>query len=184
MQSDLDEQAPAQPAEKHLLINRNFALLWAGQSLSGLGDVIFEITLTVWIGSELAADKSWAALAVTGLLVASAVPVLLVGPIAGALVDRQPDKRRLLLRAELISAALILALIPAAGIVELPLGPDYTIPLTLRLIAIFGVVFLASAVAQFLRPASSVVLRDIVPDADRPRASGLSQTTFNLAYLV
>jgi MFS family permease len=184
MQSDLDEQAPAQPAEKHLLINRNFTLLWIGQSLSGLGDVIFEITLTVWIGSELAAGKSWAALAVTGLLVASAVPILLVGPIAGALVDRQPDKRRLLLRAELISALLILVMIPAAGVVELPFAGDYELPLTVRLIAIFTIVFLASTVAQFLRPASSVVLRDVVPDADRPRAAGLSQTTFSLSFLI
>jgi MFS family permease len=184
MRSDIDKQAPAQPAEKHLLINRNFTLLWLGQSLSGLGDVIFEITLTVWIGSELAAGKSWAALAVTALLVASAVPVLVVGPIAGALVDRQPDKRRLLLRAEIISALLILVMIPAAGIVELPLVGDYELPLTARLIAIFTIVFLASAVAQFLRPASSVVLRDIVPDADRPRAAGLSQASFNLSLLV
>ncbi len=184
MQHDLDEQSPAQPAEKHLLINRNFTLLWIGQSLSGLGDVIFEITLTVWIGSELAAGKSWAALAVTALLVASAVPVLLVGPIAGALVDRKPDKRRLLLRAELISALLILVMIPASGIVDLPFAGDYELPLTMRLIAIFTIVFLASAVAQFLRPASSVVLRDIVPDVDRPRAAGLSQTTFNISLLI
>mgnify|MGYP001476158487 CR=1 FL=1 len=115
MTSEVETHAPDQPAAKHLLINRNFALLWSGQSLSSLGDVIFEITLTVWIGSELAAGESWAALAVAALLVASAIPVLLVGPIAGALVDRQPDKRRLLLRAELISAALILVFIPAAG---------------------------------------------------------------------
>ena len=184
MTSEVETHAPDQPAAKHLLINRNFALLWAGQSLSGLGDVIFEITLTVWIGSELAAGESWAALAVAALLVASAIPVLLVGPIAGALVDRQPDKRRLLLRAELISAALILVLIPAAGIVELPIGPAYDLPLSFRLIAIFTIVFLASAVAQFLRPASSVVLRDIVPDADRPRAAGLSQTSYNISLLV
>ena len=79
---------------------------------------------------------------------ASDVPVLLVGPIAGALVDRKPDKRRLLLRAELISAALILVMIPAAGIVELPFAGDYELPLTVRLIAIFTIVFLASTVAQ------------------------------------
>jgi MFS family permease len=75
-------------AVERLLINRNFALLWAGQLLSGLGDQVFETTLVVWIAAELAPDKSWKSLAVSGLLVAAAIPMLVIGPVAGVFVDR------------------------------------------------------------------------------------------------
>jgi len=44
-----------------LLINPSFARLWAGHTLSGLGDIIFETTLVVWIAAELAEGRSWSA---------------------------------------------------------------------------------------------------------------------------
>jgi hypothetical protein len=49
-------------AAGRLLVNRDFALLWLGQLLSGLGDQVFETTLVVWIAAELAPDKSWKSL--------------------------------------------------------------------------------------------------------------------------
>lgn len=178
MQTDIEQRH----AGRSRFINPNFQRLWVAHSLSGLGDSIFEVTLTVWIASQLAEGKDWSALAVTGLLVASAIPVLLVGPVAGALIDRWPNKRRVMLRADLISAALILALIPVAQVVSIPGVADF--PLWWRLGAIFLVVLLASAVAQFFRPASSVLTRDIVPDEDRARASSLFQTSSNLTVLI
>lgn len=75
-------------AKPGVLIGRNFALLWAAHALSVLGDVVFETTLVVWIAAELAPGRSWAPLAVSGLLVASAVPTFVVGPVAGVLIDR------------------------------------------------------------------------------------------------
>ena len=54
----------------------------------------------------------------------------------------------------------------------------------IRLSLTLIVVILASAVVQFLRPASGVLSRDIVPEADRPRAAGLSQTAANVTMLV
>jgi len=167
-----------------VLVNRDFALLWAGHGLSVLGDFVFETTLVVWIAAELAPGRSWAPLAVSGLLVASAVPVLVVGPVAGVVVDRWRDKRRVMIRADVLSGLLILALMPAAGIVSLPFLPGGGPPLAVRLGAIFGVVFLASAIAQFLRPSSSVLLRDIVPEPQRPQAMGLNQASTSVALLI
>jgi MFS family permease len=179
MQTDVEQQRAGQHSR---FINPNFQRLWFGLSLSGLGDSIFEVTLTVWIASKLAEGRDWSALAVTGLLVASAIPVLLVGPIAGALIDRWPNKRRVMLRADLMSAGLILLLIPAAQVISIP-GVD-DLPLWWRLGAIFLVVLLASAVAQFFRPASSVLTRDIVPAEDLPRASSLFQASSNFTILI
>ena len=158
-----------------LLINRDYARLWAASAISGFGDSIFETTLIVWIVEDLAENRSWAPYVTSGLLAASALPVLLVGPIAGTLVDRWRDKRRVLLRTNLFSAALVLSLLPVAVAPTSAFGGGAqadAIRLSLTLI----VVVLASAVVQFLRPASGVLSRDIVPEADRPRAIGLSQT--------
>jgi MFS family permease len=118
MQTDPGQQSIASTPERHLFINRNFARPLAGETLSGPGDAIFETTLVVWIASDLAKGYSWSALAVSALLVASTIPILVVGPIAGALVDRWPDKRQVLLRTDIVIAVLILALLPAAGIIS------------------------------------------------------------------
>jgi predicted MFS family arabinose efflux permease len=166
------------------LVNRDFALLWSGHACSVLGDNIFETTLVVWIVTDLAADESWAGLVVPGLLAAATVPVMLVGPLAGVLVDRWRDKRRVMLRADLLSALLILALLPAAGVVPLPFLLGDRPPLGVRLAAIFAVVVLASVVAQFFRPAAAVLVRDIVPEEQRPRAVGLDQTASSVALLI
>lgn len=166
-----------------LLINRNFALLWSGQTLSSLGDQVFETTLVVWIATELAPDKSWKSLAVSGLLVAATIPILVVGPVAGVLIDRWQDKRGVMVKADLLSSLLVLSLLPVTGIVQIP-GVGGSLPLAWQLGAIFVVVFAASAVAQFFRPAWSVLLRDVVPEPERPRATGLNQTSASLAVLV
>jgi MFS family permease len=182
METDIEPQRADSPLERSRFINPNFVRLWIAGSLSRLGDTIFEITLTVWIATELAEGKDWSALAVTGLLIASAISVLSIGPIAGALIDRWTDKRRVMQRADLVSAVLVFALIPLAGIVEIPGVPDF--PLWWRLTAIFTIVLLASAVAQFLQPAAWVMVRDVVPEADLPRSSSLFQASSNLIVLI
>ena len=40
------------------LINRNFALLWSGQTISQLGDLAFDTTIILWIGTILAKSRS------------------------------------------------------------------------------------------------------------------------------
>lgn len=60
------------------LINRDFTLLWAGQSVSQTGDYVFDTTLTLWVGTELLKGSRLAPLAVSGLLVTVAVATLLV----------------------------------------------------------------------------------------------------------
>jgi hypothetical protein len=46
-----------------LFINRNFGLLWLGQTISIMGDFAFSITLVVWIYTALAKGQPWAPLA-------------------------------------------------------------------------------------------------------------------------
>src|SRR5689334_6467764 len=68
--------------QRHPLINHNFALLWSGQTVSMLGDYVFNTTLIVWVGIVLAQGQSWTPLAVSGLALASSLPALLLTPVA------------------------------------------------------------------------------------------------------
>ncbi|HEY7973872.1 MAG TPA: hypothetical protein VID72_00885, partial [Ktedonobacterales bacterium] len=50
-------QTEATPREG-LLINRNFALLWLGQTVSIFGDFVFSTTLVVWIAATIARGQT------------------------------------------------------------------------------------------------------------------------------
>src|SRR5215470_6836330 len=100
-------------------LNRNFGLLWLGQTISVIGDFVFDTTLVVWIATSLAKNQSWAPLAVSGVLFATSVPVLLIGPVAGVFVDRW-NKRRTMLAMDALRILLVLALLPATGLIPLP----------------------------------------------------------------
>jgi len=169
-----------------LLINRNYGLLWLGQTVSFLGDMVFNTTLVVWIGLQLAAGQTWAPLAVSGVLVAAAVPVLLVGPLAGVFVDRW-DKRRTMLVMSVLQALVIAALLVITGLTPLPLFDMVGIgPLSLheRLMAIYAAVFLVNAFAQFYSPAIIALIGDLVAEAQQARANGVFQVSSSLAILL
>jgi MFS family permease len=169
-----------------LLINRNYALLWLGQTVSFFGDMIFNTTLVVWIGLRLAAGQTWAPLAVSGVLVAAAAPVLLIGPLAGVFVDRW-DKRRTMIAMNVLQAILLAALPIVMGLVPLPvldlLGIG-SLSLEERLGVIYAAVFLVNACAQFSNPASFALIGDLVPQAQQARAMGVFQVSSGLALLV
>lgn len=164
-------------------LNRNFGLLWLGQTISVIGDFVFDTTLVVWIATSLAKDQSWAPLAVSGVLLATSVPVLLVGPIAGVFVDRW-NKRRTMLAMDALRVVLVLALLPATGLVPLP-GLDVApISLGWKLGAVYAVVFLLNACGRFFRPASLALVGDLVPEDRQARAMGMVQTSASLAVLI
>ncbi len=165
-----------------LLINRNYALLWLGQTVSAFGDFVFNTTLVVWIAQELARGQSWSPIAVSAVMIAASVPILLLGPIAGVFVDRW-DKRRTMMRMDGASAALVALLLLVSGALPLP-GLSGGVPVGWTLGAIYAVVLLVNSCAVFFRPASLVTLGDIVPEEHRPRAAGMTQASFSLAMLV
>jgi MFS family permease len=67
----------------------------------------------LWIGTVIAKGQSWAPAAVSGVLIAAAVPAIVVGPVAGVFVDRW-DHRRIMLVSEVGRGILVLALLPLA----------------------------------------------------------------------
>lgn len=166
-----------------LLINRDFALLWGGQAISNLGDVIFDTTLMLWIATRIASGFSWTPLAVSGVLLATSLPTILLGPLAGVLVDRW-DTRRTMLWADVLRSLLIALLLVGVSGTPLPFAPFNRLPLVWQLGSIYGVVFWATVFAQFFNPARIAIIGRLVMTPDRTRASALTQTTMNLAMLL
>jgi MFS family permease len=82
--------------------NRDYRLLWGGQVVSQLGDWFNLITL-----QSLLLQLTGQASSVAGLMVAQMLPLVLLGPAAGIVVDRLPRKR-VMVAADLARAFLAL----------------------------------------------------------------------------
>jgi MFS family permease len=84
--------------------HRNAALLWSGQFASQMGHSVFEGALA-WLALSLTGSGLAAG---TGIFL-STVPFLLVGPFAGAWVDRV-DRRAVLVGSDVARGLVLLAL--------------------------------------------------------------------------
>jgi MFS family permease len=83
--------------------------LWLGQLGSGFGDTLHYIALVV-----LVFQLTGRGAAVAGLVAAEVVPVLLLGPVAGVVIDRF-SRKAVLVGADLVRAALVLTLLWPQG---------------------------------------------------------------------
>ncbi|MFJ5774001.1 MFS transporter [Streptomyces sp. NPDC093094] len=161
-----------------VLINRDYTRLWFGQAVSSVGDAVFSTTLVLWVATVLAKDEPWAPMAVGGILMASSVAVLVVGPLAGVFVDRW-DKRATMLRTEVVRGVLVA--VPAA-VAFLPAG---ALADGAWLALVYTTVLLLHSAGQFFAPARFAVLADLVTgEADRARAAGIAQATGETAWIV
>lgn len=89
--------------------SRSYFPLWLGQLVSNFGDALHYIALVV-----LVFKLTGHGLGVAGLVVAEILPVLLLGPIAGVIIDRF-SRKRVLIGADLLRALLALSLVWPQG---------------------------------------------------------------------
>jgi MFS family permease len=85
--------------------NRNFRLLFIGQTVSQLGDWFNAVAVYA-----LLLDLTGSATAVAWMMVVQFMPVAVVGPLAGVVVDRV-DRRTLMIAADMVRGVLILGLL-------------------------------------------------------------------------
>jgi DHA3 family macrolide efflux protein-like MFS transporter len=129
-----------------LAVNGPFSAMWLGQLISSLGDRIHQIALVFLVARATNASP----LALGLVFAAMTVPSFLVGPLAGALVDRW-DRKWVMVGSDLLRAAIVIA-IPAAA--------------TLHVAAVMGLVFLLAVASSFFRPARVAALPQVVPEDD------------------
>src|SRR5207249_4072856 len=107
-QAGLYTSPAAQPAVSYLSLlrtNRNFRLLYMGQTISQLGDWFNAVAVFA-----LLLDLTGSATAVAWMLIVQFLPVAVVGPLAGVVVDRV-NRRRLMIvnAASFIASAFFIA---------------------------------------------------------------------------
>ncbi|MDE9367020.1 MFS transporter [Luteipulveratus sp. YIM 133132] len=130
--------------------------------VSRLGDLVFDLTVVLWISTDIARGETWAPAAVGGVLIAAALPVLLVGPIAGVYADRT-DRQRLLVRSNTVQALAI------ASLVLIPLLGD-RISRPFAMVWIYAAIVVTNAAGQFFTQARNVMIAKTIPDDLRTSA--------------
>ena len=144
------------------LKHRSFMLLWMGQTLSRMGDFVYEIALAWWV-----LEKTGSAETMGLVLVFSITPSVIFLLIGGVAVDRFP-RVTLMLFSDIGRgvAALIVAALAFSG--QLQVWHVYLASLY------FGLVM------AFFQPAYSAILPQIVPNEDLPSANALTSISANL----
>ncbi|MGA2529858.1 MAG: MFS transporter [Acidimicrobiales bacterium] len=142
---------------------RDFALLWSGQSVSSLGDGLFTIALAL---EALRLDHSPTGLAF--VLAARALPAVCLALAGGVVVDRVPRRLAMLVSDVVRGCAVgVIALLVAKGRLEL-------FELVI-MSAVFG------AADAFFGPASMAFVPELVPAELLVQANALSSTSSQFA---
>ncbi|HEY0414810.1 MAG TPA: MFS transporter [Gaiellaceae bacterium] len=139
------------------LRHRDFRLLWAGMSVSLVGDGVF-LVATAWTAYSL-----WdapAALSVVGI--AMSVPTIACLLVGGAVSDRY-DRRRVMLLAD-VARGLAIALLAA-----LAFAHQLTFAVLVAVVALYAIG------AGFFTPAFEAAVPGLVPADDLPQANALDQ---------
>ena len=146
------------------LRNPNFARLWVAGLVSDLGDWMLLIGLPVFVF-----QLTGSALTTATVFVVETVPALLVGQVAGVLVDRL-DRRRILFVCSLLQAALLLPLVAVTS-------AD-------RLWIVYLVAAGQSMLARLCGPAMLALVPSLVAPGQLSAANALSAVSQNVARLV
>jgi dTMP kinase len=143
-----------------------FRRLWIALSLSSLGDWLSIVALTALAPSLASGGAVAKSSAVGGVWLATLLPALLFGPLAGVLADRM-DRRLMMIVGDVIRGLLFLSI---------PIFPNLT--------WIYIAKFLAGVATQFWAPATSASIPNLVPADKLERANQLSLlTTYGTAPL-
>ena len=145
---------------------RTFFIVWFGQMISVIGSGLTQFGLAIWVFIETDSVTSLAL-----VILAGAVPAIVVGPFAGTIVDRI-DRRLVMLAADTMAGAatLTLALLWIAGNLEF-----------WHILLVAGVGSVANA---FQEPAYLASVTLLVPKRHLNRANGLTNANQALGFVL
>jgi MFS family permease len=144
--------------------NRNFRLLFIGQAISQLGDWFNSVAVYA-----LLLDLTGSATAVAGMLIVQFLPVALVGPVAGVVVDRV-NRRRLMIAADVVRGVLIL------GLLLVRRAEDVWIAYVVMALAMSG--------TAFFEPARTATIPNITTEEELLPANALAAATWSAMLAV
>ncbi len=144
------------------LRHRPFALLWGGQTLSRVGDFVYEIALAWWV-----LQKTGSAATMSLVLIFAITPSVLFSLVGGLVVDRLP-RLWLMLGSDGVRAVVALSVAALAYADRLEVWHIFCASL------LFGLV------DAFFQPAYAALLPQLVPVEDLPSANSLTSMSTNL----
>ena len=140
--------------------NSSFRNLWYGQVVSELGDWLNSIAIYALI-----LKLSDSGMAMASAMMAKLLPIVLVSPMAGVLVDRI-NRKTVMMVSDLLRCAVVLCFL---------LVEDQD---TLWLI--YALVIIEISLAGFFEPARSAIIPSLVPKKDLVTANALSGSTWSV----
>ncbi|MGH2448950.1 MAG: MFS transporter [Chloroflexota bacterium] len=148
------------------LRQRDFALLWFGQTVSGLGDGAYQVAL-LWTAYAITGSASQAGL----VLAAFSIPQIIF-LLAGGVIGDRFSRWAIVLVSDALSA-------PATGAVAvLALTGHLTVTILIVLAAIFG------TTSAFFGPAYNGLVPEIVPEERLQSANALIQISTSATIIV
>lgn len=147
-----------------VLWRRSFALLLVAGLISSFGDLVVGIALPFYVY-----DLTHSVLATGAMFIASTLPGLVVGSVAGVFVDRW-DRRRTMVVSDLTRVALMLLLLAVRS--------HDTVWI------VYLVAFIESSVSKFFEPAKSALIPHLVDEQQLTAANALSSVGGNVVNVV
>ena len=143
---------PAQPSPFAVLRNGRFVRLWTAQLVSTIGDALTSLAAGI-----IVYERTQSALSVGLILMATAVPTLVFGLIAGVVVDRY-DRKKIMIAADILRAAVVV-----------------TIPflITASIVWLYVLVIVSASITQFFSPANESVLPEIASEEELGAANAI-----------
>jgi MFS family permease len=146
---------------KSILKNRNFVFLWFGQMVEQIGDSFTLMALIAWAMSIK--ENGTSAGNMSLLMFWIGLPILMLGPLAGVIIDRF-KRKNIMLTAAFARGLVIFAIF-------------LLIKDNARGAFVYTGVFMISVISQFFIPAKSSLIPDIVTEKELMDANSISATT-------
>jgi MFS family permease len=141
-----------------VLKDKNFFCLWLAQIISNFGDRLTQMALVALVYQHAPGNT----VALAKLISFTIIPVFLIGPIAGAWVDRL-NKRNVMIISDLLRGVLILS-----------------IPFLIaskQMLLIYLAIFLAFSISRFFIPSKMAIIPELVSKNELLVANTLADTT-------
>jgi len=153
-------------SERHLLLSRDFGLVWWGQLISQVGDGVSKLALLWFVYSVTGSPIKTT---VIGML--QTIPPIVFGPLIGVYLDRLP-KKPVLIITDLLRALLI-------GLIPCWVSPsDFTVE------RLYILVFLHALATAVFGPALTASVPHLVKPAKFTAANAWLQTTTSLGVIL
>ena len=140
-----------------LRYSRNYRFAWFGQIVSEVGDHFNNVAVL-----SLAIDKTHSGRVIAAVMLSRAIPVVLIGPFAGVLLDRF-DRRKIMIASDLVRGFVALGFIAAIAYQQI------------WLLYVLSAALMAAS--PFFTSGRSAILPTIATESELHTANSLTQTT-------